>query len=54
MVFSPDGKLIYVVCRESRAVAIVDAKRGEMVDKIETNEGCDAMVCLFKDEVYSS
>lgn len=39
MVFSPNEKLIYCVCREAGCVAIIDRKRAEMTHKIETGNG---------------
>jgi len=39
MVFSPDGKWMYCVCREAKAAVVVDCDKGEMADKIVTGNG---------------
>lgn len=39
MVFTPDSKLIYCVCREAKSVAVIDRESARMIDKIDTGDG---------------
>ena len=48
---SRDGKLVFMSCEEESAVYVFDMESIEIIKKISTDEGCDAMVCLDADEV---
>ncbi len=48
---SPDGKLVFMACEEENKVYVFSMETDEVVGEIETNEGCDAMVCLYGKEV---
>lgn len=43
---SPDGRLMFMSCEEENAVYVFDMNTVEIVGKIATDPGCDAMVCL--------
>jgi YVTN family beta-propeller protein len=48
---SPDGKLVFVSCEDENLVYVFDMENMEIVQKIKTGDGADAMVCLFSPEV---
>lgn len=48
---SPDGKLVFMACEEENKVYVFSMETNEIVGEISTNEGCDAMVCLYGSEV---
>lgn len=48
---SPDGKLVFISCEEENIVYVLDFKTLEILNKIKTGNGADAMVCLFSSEV---
>jgi len=48
---SPDGKLVFISCEEENLVYVIDFKTFEILNKIKTGNGADAMVCLFNSEI---
>lgn len=47
---SPDGKLAFISCEEENLVYVIDFQTYEIVNKIKTGNGADAMVCIFSSE----
>ncbi len=48
---SPDGNLVFMSCEDENLVYVFDMETMEVVQKIRTREGADAMVCLFASEL---
>jgi len=48
---SPDGKLVFMSCEDENLVYVFDMDTLEIVNKIKTGDGADAMVCLFASEL---
>lgn len=48
---SPDGKLVFVSCEDENLVYVFNMENMEIIQKIRTGDGADAMVCLFSSEV---
>lgn len=48
---SPDGRLVFMSCEDENLVYVFDIKNLEIVQKIKTGEGADAMVCLLASEL---
>ena len=47
---SPDGKLVFISCEDENLVYVFDLETLEIVQKIKTGDGADAMVCLSASE----
>jgi len=47
---SPDNKIIFISCEEENMVYAIRAETCEIIKRIETGAGADAMVCLFTSE----
>jgi len=47
---SPDSKIIFISCEEENMVYAISAETCEIINRIETGAGADAMVCLFTSE----
>jgi YVTN family beta-propeller protein len=48
---SPDGKLVFMSCEDENLVYVFDLESMEIVQKIRTGDGADAMVCLLASEL---
>lgn len=48
---SPDGKLVFMACEDENLVYVFDLETFEVINTISTGNGCDAMVCLFRQEI---
>ncbi len=48
---SPDGKVVFMSCEDENRVYAFDMDSLEIVQKIDTGEGADAMVCLYITEL---
>ncbi len=48
---SPDGKLVFMSCEDENLVYVFDMETLEIVQKISTGNGADAMVCLYAREM---
>lgn len=47
---SPDGRLVFISCEEENLVYVFNFDSHEIINKIKTGDGADAMVCLFTKE----
>ena len=48
---SPDGGLFFISCEDEQQVYVFDMHTKELLNKIKTGPGCDAMVCLDRREI---
>lgn len=48
---SPDGSLVFLSCEDENLVYVFDTDSMEIVQKINTGDGADAMVCLLTSEL---
>lgn len=48
---SPDGRLVFMSCEDENLVYVFDMQSMEIVQKIKTGDGADAMVCLLSSEL---
>jgi YVTN family beta-propeller protein len=48
---SPDGRMVFISCEEENIVYVFNIETIDIVNKIKTGQGADAMVCLFSSEV---
>ncbi|MBN1481631.1 hypothetical protein EH223_04645 [candidate division KSB1 bacterium] len=51
---SPDGRLAFISCEDENLVYVLSMSSFEVIGTIKTGPGCDAMVCLYRDEVQKS
>jgi len=48
---SPDGQLVFISCEDENLVYVFDMDSIEIIQKISTGDGADAMVCLLASEL---
>jgi len=48
---SPGGKLVFMSCEDENLVYVFDLDTMEIVQKIKTGDGADAMVCVYASEL---
>ncbi|MGK7397537.1 MAG: YncE family protein [Candidatus Cyclobacteriaceae bacterium M3_2C_046] len=48
---SPDGKLVFMSCEIENKVYVLSMESLEIIKTIDTENGCDAMVCIYQNEI---
>lgn len=48
---SPDGQLVFMSCEDENLVYVFDMETMDIVQRIPTGDGADAMVCLYDSEI---
>jgi YVTN family beta-propeller protein len=47
---SPEGKYVFISCEEENTVYMLDIVTHDVIKKIKTGDGADAMLCIFAHE----